>query len=298
MDYLAYDGAHHRLWVPAGNTGNVDVIDTATGKVTPIGGLPTAPSPRPGRPSMGPSSATVAEEVVWVGNRGDNRVCSFHRETLAQKGCVQLSAMPDGVQYVAATHELWITTPRDQTLTIVDVKAKPAAAPATLKLAGDPEGYALDGGRGLFYTNLEDKDRTLAVDIKQRKVVADWATGCGGDGPRGLALDVARQLLLVACTDGVVALDVAHGGRPRGRLKTGKGVDNIDYLPARRLLYVASREDGTLTVARVADDGGLEMVATAPTSKGARNAVVDERGNAYIADSPGGKIIVVKAPAP
>ena len=37
MDYLAYDAATGRVWVPAGNTGNVDVLDVATGKLTTLG---------------------------------------------------------------------------------------------------------------------------------------------------------------------------------------------------------------------------------------------------------------------
>jgi DNA-binding beta-propeller fold protein YncE len=298
MDYLVYDATNHRVWVPAGNTGNVDVVDTATGKVTPIGGFPTIPSPRPGRPHMGPSSATVGDGVVWVGNRGDNRVCAFDGRTLEKRACVQLSAMPDGVQYVAATHELWITTPRDRTLTIVDVKGPAPSVAATIKVDGEPEGYALDGARGLFYTNLEDKDRTLTIDVKARKVVANWPAGCGEDGPRGLAVDGARHLVLVACTDGAVALDLAHEGKRLGRIKTGKGVDNIEYVAARKLLYIASGEDATLTIASVADGGALATVATAPTAKRARNAVVDASGTAYVADSAGGKLIVVKPPAP
>ena len=35
MDYLAYDRAHHRVWVPAGNTGSVDVCPN--GGTPPIG---------------------------------------------------------------------------------------------------------------------------------------------------------------------------------------------------------------------------------------------------------------------
>src|SRR5689334_19250929 len=77
MDYLAYDAGHHRVWVPAGNTGKVDVVDTADGKVTPITGFATAPAPRADRPAMGPSSATVGDGVVWIGNRGDDQVCAF-----------------------------------------------------------------------------------------------------------------------------------------------------------------------------------------------------------------------------
>jgi hypothetical protein len=298
MDYLVYDAANHRVWAPAGNTGNVDVVDTATGKVTTIGGFPTIPAPKPGRPNMGPSSATVGDGVVWVGNRGDNQICAFDGRTLEKRACVQLAAMPDGVQYVAATRELWVTTPKDQTITIVDVKGKTPGTPATIKVDGAPEGYALDGARGVFYTNLEDKDRTLTIDVKTRKIVANWPSGCGGDGPRGIAVDGARHLLLVACTDGAVTLDLTHDGKVLGHIKTGKGVDNIEYVAGRKLLYIASRDDATLTVADVADGGALSAVATAPTAKGARNAVVDGMGTAYVADSAGGKLIVVRAPAP
>ena len=32
---------------------------------------------------------------------------------------------------------------------------------------GEPEGYAVDAQRALFYTNLEDRDRTLAIDVQE-----------------------------------------------------------------------------------------------------------------------------------
>ena len=295
MDYLAYDAENERVWVPAGNSGNVDVIDVPSGKLTPISGFQTA-APRPtgghGPTRQGPSSVTIAEKVAWVGNRGDNKVCAFDRKTLAKGECVQLESMPDGIQWVASTGELWITTPRDQTLTIVDAKKKIS----TIKLEGDPEGYALDGKNGVFYTNLEDKDQTLAVDVKTRKVTPVGSPGCGKEGPRGLVLDGARKLLLVACTDGVVAFALARGNRIAGRVKTGGGVDNLDYDPARKLLHVASRQAGTLTFVKVADSGELGALSTVPTAKGARNPVVDKRGTAYVPDSPEGKLLVIEPP--
>jgi len=298
MDYLAYDPATHRIWVPAGNTGNVDVIDDATHKVTVIGGFATKPAARPGRPNMGPSSVTVADGTVWVGNRGDDRVCGFDARTLAKGPCVKLPTMPDGLAWVGATHEIWVTTPRDHSLTIVSTAGAEPRVASTIKLDGDPEGYAVDGKRGVFFTNLEDKDRTLALDSRTRKVTATFSPGCGADGPRGLAIDQGRGLLFVACTNGAVALDVAHGGKVVGRITTGGGVDNIDYHAGKRLLYVASPKDGTLTVARVSDAGALTVAATLPMAKGARNPVVDERGTAYVADTPAGRLILVDAPSP
>src|ERR1700687_1741827 len=41
MAYLAYDPHPGCVWAPAGNTGVVDVIDSATNKVTPISGFTT-----------------------------------------------------------------------------------------------------------------------------------------------------------------------------------------------------------------------------------------------------------------
>jgi DNA-binding beta-propeller fold protein YncE len=293
MDYLAYDRANNRIWVPAGNTGDVDVIDVATGKVSTIGGLATASPRRPGRPRMGPSSATVAGGVVWIGNRGDNRLLAFDARTLAARGAVQLDVMPDGLAYVARAHQLWATMPSDQSIDIVSVAGTPPAVVGKIKLEGAPEGYAVDDGRGLFYTNLEDKDRTLTIDVNTRKVVSSWPAGCGTEGPRGLALDVTRRLLFVACTDGAGAFDLAHDGKSVGRLKTGGGVDNIEYDAQRRRLFVASRDDGTLTIARVTDAGALEVEAVAPTVKGARNPITDASGTVYIEDSAGGRLLVV-----
>jgi hypothetical protein len=296
MDYLAVDRATGHLWVPAGNTGNVDVIDTATGKVTVLGGFPTKPSRRPGRPPMGPSSATIADGVVWIGNRGDNQLCSFDARSFKKTGCVQLSTMPDGLAFVASTHELWATTPRDQTITVVGPPGKRREPPEVIKLAGSPEGYAVDDARGVFYTNLEDQDQTLAIEIKTRKVVARWSTKCGADGPRSLAWDGVDRLLVVACATGAVALDTAHDGKLVGRLETGAGVDNLAYDATRRLLYVVAGSDGTLTIARLAIDGSLTVVTRVPTAKGARTVVVDGQGVAYVADSTGGRLIVVTPP--
>jgi DNA-binding beta-propeller fold protein YncE len=292
MDYLTYDAANNRVWVPAGNTGKVDVIDVATGKIDSIGGLATAPPRKPGRPRMGPSSATVGEGVVWVGNRGNNQLCAYDAKTLAAKTVVQLPSMPDGLAYVKNAHELWATTPRDQTITVVKVTGKGPEPLTTIKLEGEPEGYAVDDARGIFYTNLEDKDKTLTLDIKTRKVVASWPSGCGAEGPRGLALDAAHRWLFVACTDGARVFDVAHDGNALGRITTGAGVDNLDYDPRRRLLFIASGKDGRMSIVHISDRGTPQETATVLTAQGARNPILDANGTAYLEDSLNGRLLV------
>jgi DNA-binding beta-propeller fold protein YncE len=295
LDYIAYDAAHHRVWVPAGNTGSVDVIDDATGKVSRIEGFPTAEMERRGQKRLvGPSSASVGDGYVYVGNRGDSSVCAIDAGTFVKADCAQLDSMPDGVAYVGATHEVWVTTPRHQTITIVDASRPPApTVKGTIQLPGDPEGYAVDGARGLFYTNLEDKDRTLAIDLRTHEIVHSWTPGCGQDGPRGLALDPDGNRLFVACTDHVVLLDAGHDGKQLAQVATGPGVDNIDYLPGRHELFAAAARAATLTIARLGAGGTLTAVAVVPTSPGARNPVATERGTAYLTDSRAGRVLVV-----
>ena len=296
LDYLAVDRARHRVWVPAGGTGNTVVIDTKTQEIRRVEKFPTKEVERRGTKRMvGPSSAAVGDGVVYVGNRGDSSVCAVDATTLKRDGCVTLSGMPDGLAFVPSRKEVWATTPREQTITVLDVSTPAAPKLAgSIKLDGAPEGYAVDDGRGSFYTNLEDKDRTLRIDVSTRQVNATWMPTCGEDGPKGLAFEPQGRLLMVACSDHVEVLDANADGHILSKLATGEGVDNLDYLPERRLLYVAAGAAATLTVAHLDEKGVLKGTASAPTAKGARNAVVDEHGVAYVADGPEGKILVVR----
>jgi DNA-binding beta-propeller fold protein YncE len=296
LDYLAVDLARNRVWVPAGGTGSVDVIDGRTHELRRVTGFETKEVERRGhKRQVGPSSASVGDGVVYVGSRADASVCAIDAATLVKAGCVTLAASPDGVAYVARTKEVWVTTPSEQSIVILDVSNKLAPkVSATIKLDGDPEGYAVDGARQVFYTNLEDKDRTLRIDLATHKVTATWMPACGEAGPRGLAIEPTGRFLMVACTDHVEALDVAKGGAILSKLDTGGGVDNPYYLSESRNLYAASGATATLTVAHLDGKGVLTKKGSYPTAQGARNVVATSDGTAYAADGAGGRIVVVK----
>jgi DNA-binding beta-propeller fold protein YncE len=296
MDYLAYDRARHRVWVPAGATGSVDVIDATSGELlTRVEGFPTGEMERHGQTRVvGPSSATVGDGVVYVGNRADSTVCALDAVAPAKGACTTLESMPDGIAYVAATREVWVTTPRDQSITILD--ASVPGAPAVkdrIAFDGEPEGFAVDDARGLFFTNLENRDRTLAIDLRTHEITATWLPSCGEDGPKGLALDHAADFLLVACTDHVVVLDAGHDGNLLSQVATGAGVDDLGYVEAPHLLYAGAAQAAQLTIARLDALGVLATVAVVPTVDGARNAVATDEGVAYLTDAHAGAILVV-----
>src|SRR5213596_1622559 len=227
LDYFAYDRATGKLWVPASNTGSVDVIDEAADAVSQVTGFKTGEVELRGRKiTLGPTAVSIGDSVVYIGNRGDSTLCVIDAHTLERGECLEVApisagraAAADGVVYVAATRELWITTgtpplgisSADKSIQVFD-----ASDPRHLKLKtkipldGSAEGYAVDNKRGLFYTNVEETGKTVAIDVRSHKLAATW--NAGSTELQGLALDSARGFLFVACGDHVVSLDLSHNG--------------------------------------------------------------------------------------
>src|SRR5881396_1154955 len=305
LDYFAYDRSTGRVWVPASNTGSVDVIDEATDAVSQVTGFKTGEVELRGRKvTLGPTAVSIGDGVVYIGNRGDSSLCIVDAHSLERGECLQVAppsagraSAPDGVVYVAATRELWITTgapplgiaSADKSIQVFD-----ASDPRHLKLKtkipldGSAEGYAVDNQRGLFYTNVEETGKTVAIDVRSHKVVAEWKVH---DDLQGLTLDSARGFLFVACGDHVVSLDVAHGGRLIDSLVTGPGLDNIDFSSEQKLFYAAASVTATLSIIEVGDDGKFRLKALVPTVTGARGVVACKGETAYLIDPAEGRIL-------
>src|SRR5438270_2044067 len=225
LDYFAYDRATGKLWVPASDTESVDIIDEATEAVSRITGLQTGEIERHGRKiTVGPTAASIGDGVDYIGNRGNATLCVIDKSSLNRGECVPVSTdhsvTPDGVLYVAATKEVWITTRPVSSSNAEAAKALhvfDASDPRHLKrktktpLDGLGEGYAADNGRGLFYTNVEGTGTPVGVVLRTKKIVSKWNPASAEVG--GLALDSARRFLFVACRDHVVNLDAGHDGK-------------------------------------------------------------------------------------
>jgi len=308
LDYVAYDPTSRRLWVPAGNTGSVGVIDTTTDRIERVEGFSVAQIEFRGKlRSVGPSSVAVGKGVVYIGSRADSRICVIDSRTLKLGDCIAfapasagMAAAPDGLIYIAATRELWATSgappigipAADRSIKIFSASRPARLTPAgKIPLPGSAEGYAVDNLHGRFYTNLEETGQTVAIDVRKRRVVSTWRS-C--DDPSGVAMDSKRGFVFVACTDHVIVLDTAHGGRVAGSIPTGAGVDNIDYDEDAGLLYAAAAEAAQLTVARVDDTGRPTPLARVPTTRGARSVVAGPGGRAYLIDPLGGQILKVE----
>jgi DNA-binding beta-propeller fold protein YncE len=298
MDYIAYDPKTGYVWVPAINIGSVDVVDTSNGSVREISGFATKELEVKGRKRpQGPSGVSIGDGVVYIGDRADSSVCAIDERTLARKSCGHIDSTPDGVVYVAPTKEVWVTAPGDNSVRILD--SQTLSQKEKLTFESRPEGYAVDAKRGRLYMNYEDKDLTTAIDLNTHKTVAKWQSSCGEDGPHGLSVDQDTGYLFVACSTLAEVLDAGHDGKKLSFINTGDGVDDLNYSPATRMLYVGAAKDARLTVARVDASGKLSQVAVVPTQEGARNGVVTKDGTVYLAHSQLGKLagLVVVSPS-
>lgn len=298
MDYIAYDPKTGYVWVPAINVGSVYVVDTGDGSVREISGF-AANEVEPGgrKRRQGPSGVSVGDGVVYIGDRADSSVCAIDAKTLTRKTCGHIDSTPDAVVYVAPTKEVWVTAPRDKSVRILDSQSLTQKEKLTFE--GQPEGFAVDAKRGRFYMNYEDKDLTTAIDLKTHKTVAKWPSACGEDGPHGLSVDQNAGFLFVACSTQTEVLDVGHNGEKLSSINTGDGVDDLNYSPATRTLYVGAAKDARLTVARVDAAGKLSLIAQVPTHEGARNGVVTKDGTVYLAHSQLGQLagLIVVSPS-
>jgi DNA-binding beta-propeller fold protein YncE len=297
MDYIAYDPSTGDIWVPAINIGSVYVVDTGNDSVREISGFATNEVELGGRKRVqGPSGVSIGEGVVYIGDRADSSVCAIDKKTLARKTCGHIDSTPDGVVYVAPTKEVWVTTPRDKSVRILD--SQTLAQKEKLTFAGQPEGYAVDAKRGRLYMNYEDKDLTTAIDLKTRETVAKWPASCGEDGPHGLSIDQSSGFLFVACSTQAEVLNAGHNGEKLSSINTGDGVDDLAYSPVTHMLYVGAAKEARLTVAQVDVAGKLSLIAQVPTHEGARNGVLTKDGTLYLAHSQLGQLtgLIVASP--
>ncbi len=293
FDDMAYFPALHRVVVPAGQTGALALIDPTSAVVTTIAGISAVQRAARGH-GEGTTSAAYARGFVFASDRDAKQVVIVDPRAARVLGRVGLDAGPDYVRYLPSMHELWVTEPRAQQIEIFDVafgSAPKLSRVGSIRVRGGPEALLFDEAHGFAYTNLW-KRVTIAIGIRDRRVVARWRSGCAG--PRGLAMDAKSGFLFVGCAEGkAVVLDARHDGRVLATARTGKGVDIIDYDAVLRHLYVPGAISATLTVLHVGAAGRLAAVGVYRTARGAHCVVSDQHGHVFVCDPHAGRVLEI-----
>jgi hypothetical protein len=289
FDDMRFSARLQALVIPAGHTGNVDLVDITTHAITALPGF-TASSCVDG---TGSTSAEEGGGLVYAIDKTAMRLDVADPVSKTIVGFTPLAASPDVVRFVAPTREVWVT---EASATPPQIEVFSLAAPkspvstGTIQVAGGVELLEIDATNRRAYT--QSGATTMGLDLQTHAVVASWSNMCGAGGAHGLAIDAARGLLILVCSSGnVVTLRLTDGTLLASEPSTATGVDLTAYDPKLAHFYVAGRTSQTLAVVGVGDLGSLQVLGSFPTVSGARCVVSDLNGSAYVCDPNSGSIL-------
>ena len=290
FDDLRYSASLHRVLVPAGRTGTLDLVDPDTLAVTTIAGFGTVAGYSGGHDD-GPTSVDEGNGLLYVTDRTTGKLDVVDPTAGRIVASVVLAAGPDYVRYVSATNEVWVTEPDADQVEIFTLNQDPTVAPAhaaVVAVNNGPESMVIDNKRGRAYTHRWQAT-TVAVDVTTRAIVAEWSNGCAAS--RGIALDEARGFLFASCSEGTTSvLDVANDGKMLSTIARGAGFDVIGYASATGHLYLAGSACGCLVTLGVSASGALSFIGRASAAGSTHCAVADDSGHAWWCDQDQGSI--------
>jgi len=290
FDDLRYSAALHRVLVPAGRTGTLDLVDPDTLAVTSISGFGTVANYSGGHDD-GPTSVDEGSGVLYVTDRTTGKLNVVDPVGGRIIASVALGAGPDYVRYVKATNEVWVTEPDADQVEIFTLGSDPTVAPvhaAAVAVTNGPESMVIDNTRGRAYTHRWQAT-TVAIDLQGRSIVAEWQNGCAAS--RGIALDETRGFLFASCSEGTTTvLDAGNGGRILSTMARGSGFDVMGYAPKTGHLYLAGSSCGCLVTLGVSAEGTLSFISRVNASGSTHCAVADDAGHGWWCDQDKGSV--------
>jgi YVTN family beta-propeller protein len=271
-DYLTLDSSSRRLFVSRGT--RVDVIDTASGKVTGsiantngVHGIALAEAAKRGYTSNGKADSVTMFDLTSLGVLKEAPVPGHN---------------PDAILYEPEGKHVFTFNGKSKDVSILDPDT--LAVIGTIPVPDKPE-FAVEDGAGQVFVNIEsDPGQMVVIDGRKLSVKATWPLpGC--NSPSGLAIDKVHHRLFSVCDGGVMAVTDAATGAHVATVKIGEGPDAAAYDGARGLVY-SSNGEGTLTVVRQDGADKYRVAETIPTKRGARTMALDPTsGKVYLVTS-------------
>jgi DNA-binding beta-propeller fold protein YncE len=262
-DYMALDARTRLLYVTHGDV--VEVLNVDTGvKGKPITGLKGA---------HGVAFAPERNRGYVSNGRGDS-VTVFDLGTHEVLGEISSSGKnPDAILYDAFSGRVFAFNGRTANATAIDAVTNKVIG--TVEIGGKPE-FAVTDGKGTIFVNNEDTSEVVAFDAKTLDVKKRWPIA-PGEGPSGLAIDLANGRLFSVC-DKVMAVSDPKNGKVVANVPIGGGPDAVRYDAGTGLIF-ASNGEGTLTVIRRASNDVYEVLETVPTARGGRTMELDPKSH-------------------
>jgi YVTN family beta-propeller protein len=259
-DYLTVDPASHRLFVP--RTTHTMVIDGETGKT--LADIPGQIN------AHGVAIAPASGRGFISDGGGDGAIVVFDLKTYQVLG--HLAALPDadGIIFDAHSGKVLVVSGRGKAFLSFDpdIDVKSGKMDAPVALHGEPEFLAADAG-GRVYINLMDTNEVAVVDLKTRKVLANWPVLPGGQ-PVGMAIDEAAGRIFIGCRGPQKLISMStKDGRVLGDIPIGPGVDAVKVEDGQVFAGTAGSQ------LFVGSAGQMKIDQTVKTAEGARTMGID-----------------------
>jgi YVTN family beta-propeller protein len=261
-DYGYLDSANHRLYVAHGT--KTEVFDTATDKL--VGTIAD---------TNGVHGVAIADDLGrgFASDGGDNDVTVFDIKTLKVITKVKTGQNPDSIIYEPVSHRVFTFNGRSKDSTAIDAKTGDVIT-ASIPVGGKPE-FAQVDGKGHIYANIEDKNEIIEVDAKNALVSKRYSIApC--DSPSGLVIDPKGRLYSV-CENKMMIVSDPAAGKVLASLPIGGGTDGVAFDDG--YAFSANGADGTITMVGETSPGKFEVVATIPTTRGARTIAADQKAH-------------------
>lgn len=262
-DYLTADPRTHCLYVPRST--HTMVIDGESGKT--IADIPGQ------KGAHGVAIAPAAGRGFISDGGGDGAVVIFDLKTHQVLG--SLVAMPDtdGIIYDPASNRVLVVSGRGKAFMSfkADIDPRNGKIDPPIALHGEPEFLAADPA-GKVYINLMDTHEVAVVDLKAKKVLANWPVAPGGL-PVGMTIDTRKELLFIGCRGPQKLIVMStRDGKVTSDMPIGPSVDAVKLYGGQAFASTAGAE---LFVAGETSPGKYSIVQTVKTGEGARTMAVD-----------------------
>jgi len=297
FDDLNFSFYLHRVLVPAGHTGSLDLIDPQTRQVVRIP-ISASTGKFEGGHGEGITSVDEGNGFLFVTDRTALRLNVVDPRTRSLASAVRLASGPDYVRFIAESDEIWVTQPSAQRIEVFELQSNGTPKPSHagfIAVPGGPESLIIDHLHALAFTHLW-RGVTIAIRLKDHSIAARWRNGC--QGSRGIALDKKRGFLFAACDEGSLNVMDLNTGKILDRASSGGGVDIIAYNSKLGHVYLPGGDSATMAIVGISAAGSATVLMTVKTAKGAHCATADDRDGIYVCDPSHGQLLLFKDALP
>ena len=302
FDDFTYDASTGRVIIPAGETGQVALVDPKNMNVQMIAGF--SQQVDPAAPIVGATAAAVAGGFLFGLDQGTKTIKTIDLSTNAVVGSTPLQTAAETIRYISATGELWVT---EKDLNQIEIFSVSTDNPPALQSSGNisvpngPEALVVDDARGLAFTNRPQQSLTDVIQVMTHKVIGQWGNGCSS--ARGMAVDKDEGYLFVVCGEGkLVVMDINNNGFQITSQNYGGELDFVAYNPRLHHVYLPSGASGIVAIfqlqtasAAPAPDfkPSLLLLGTADTAIKSKCVTADDFNNIWVCDPNKGQVFVI-----